>query len=329
MTKVELAAGGGYYLDPERSMADRPEGSTKPYLLVDVGALNPIFAMANVDGGIDGIDNPEAPFDGDEWALQLSLPIAFHLLWDAFAPNNPILDTDYTFGFDLAGRYALTRRLEVRAGTSWGHISTHLGDEYVIAARADRSGVPFDRVNVSYWPLRLQAGLRRTWVGSPTKPVTRWLLDLNGELEYPNRPRSLSELTKPPGEYYELFPGESDPRRVPPAPSAVEPALTVDWRDYGAAGMGGDANKASRVGYWRVATTLAWRTVFPYHYERTTPARKLAVDVVAGRAFGTRLKLGARQAMLYGRVYRGPNPYGQFRNDPSTTFASLGLAIVP
>lgn len=328
-TKVELAAGGGYYLDPERKDPLQPEGSSKPYLLVDVGALNPLFAMSNVDGGIDGIDNPEAPFDTGEWGLQFSLPIGFHLFWDAFAPNNPILDTDYTFGFDLAGRYALTKRLEVRAGASWGHISTHLGDEYVIAARADRSGVPFDRVNVSYWPLRLQGGLRRSWLHSPDKPVTRWLVDVNGELEYTNRPQSLRGFTSPPGDYYSLIPGEADPGRVPTARSAVEPAVTIDVRDYGSTGMGGDATSAPRAGYWRLAATLAWRTVFPYHYDRVTARREAALDVVGGRAFGTRIKLGARQAMLYARYYRGPNPYGQFRNDPSMTFLGLGLAIVP
>lgn len=221
MTKVQAVSGSGYYLDPERDDATDPYGSSKPYLLVDVGSLNPILAISNKDD-LGAIDHPDMPFGAGEWALQVSLPVAFHLWWDAFAENNPILDTDYTFGGDVAVRRSFGDAGELRFGGHWGHISTHLGDEYVIAASNDGAGHPFDRVNVSYWPIRGRLG----WTMSNTvfdgDPATRWLVSATGELERTNR--QSNEF------YYSLFPNEGDPSRVPLVKTRTEAAATLDFR---------------------------------------------------------------------------------------------------
>ena len=61
--------------------------------------------------------------------------------------SNPIVDTDYRFGFMVKGQYAITSnvRLGFRA-VPWAHESTHLGDEYTIHASAQPG---FERVSVS------------------------------------------------------------------------------------------------------------------------------------------------------------------------------------
>lgn len=328
MTKVQAAVGSGYYLDPERDNASEPYGQSKPYLLVDVGSLNPIFAMSNKDDGntetkddLAGIDHPDAPFGKGEWALQFSLPVAFHLWWDAFADNNPILNTDYTFGGDVALRWSRGDAGELRVGGHWGHISTHLGDEYVIAASNDGAGHPFDRVNVSYWPIRGRLG----WTVSNNlfgqfDNLNKWLLSITGEIERTNR--SSNEF------YYSLFPKEADPARVPLVKTRTEGAATLDFRYYFGNGIGSTSGDVTVASHMRAAVTVAKRAVFPYHNDLNEADNRWSIDAVAGYTFPSRLKLGARQAMTFVRYYHGPNPYGQFRNQTSFSHFGLGLALV-
>lgn len=319
-TKVQLVQGSGYYLDPERDSPSDAYGPSQPYLLVDVGALNPVLAVGTTD--LSAIDHPDMPFEAGKWALQASLPVSFHLFWDAFSDNNPILDTDYTFAGDVAVRASFGDPGELRAGVSWGHISTHVGDEYVIAARREQGGVPFDRVNVSYWPMRFRAGWTWSNAAFDNAPETRWLLSAIGEIERTNR--SGSEF------FYSLYPGEADPSRVPLVTTRHEPSVTVDYKYFrGESGLGAPAADVSGGDYVRAAVTMARRTVFPYHNGLTEAEGRWAVDAVVGYAFPTRVKLGARQAMVFVRAYRGPNPYGQFRNQERFRHVGIGLAIVP
>lgn len=318
MTKVQLVQGSGYYLDPGRDDQADAYGPSQPYLLVDVGALNPVLAVSNKD--LAAMDHPDMPFGSGEWALQVSLPIAFHLWWDAFSDNNPILNTDYTFGGDVALRRSFGDAGELRLGAYVGHISTHLGDEYVIAASADRGPQPFDRVNVSYWPMRARAG----WTMSNTRfdgdSRTKWLVGLIGEVERTNRDRH--------DFYYSLFPGEADPARVPLVQTRTEGSATLDWRYYFGTGVGSGSGDASVARHLRAAVTVASRAVFPYHNALTSAENHWSMDAVTGYAFPGRLKIGGRQAMAYLRYYRGPNPHGQFRNQTAISQAGLGLAIV-
>src|SRR5262245_16957886 len=80
-----------------------------------------------------------------KWGLGLWVPVSFHVIEDFKDTSNPIVDTDYRFGFMTKFQYGLREnlRLGVRF-VPWAHESTHLGDEYVILASANPS---FERVN--------------------------------------------------------------------------------------------------------------------------------------------------------------------------------------
>ena len=127
--RVAVAQGPGYYLAPTRRAAANAYGDARTYLLVDAGYANPIVALSN-----RALDRaPDAPYAAChpksaigtrdcQFTFQLSLPVAFYLYWDAFTANEPIIDTDYTFGIDLSGRVAPVRNIEVRAS---GYLLTH------------------------------------------------------------------------------------------------------------------------------------------------------------------------------------------------------------
>jgi hypothetical protein len=74
--------------------------------------------------------------------------VSFHVIEDFKDTSNPIVDTDYRFGFMTKFQLGLTERLRVGVRVvPWNHESTHLGDEYTILASEDPL---FERVNVSY-----------------------------------------------------------------------------------------------------------------------------------------------------------------------------------
>ncbi|MCC7053856.1 MAG: hypothetical protein IT355_11360 [Gemmatimonadaceae bacterium] len=321
-TRVALVQGRGYELaSSKRDRQASAIGDDRRYLLVDVGYVNPILALSNRTwSGFASPDQPYVPKDergtpppdrtDGRVTMQLSVPIAFHLFWDPFTHNEPILNTDYTFGIDLALRRALTKNLELRLGGSKSHISTHLGDEYVISSSSsDRGPFPFDRVNVSYWPVR-------GWTSLRYYRIPHWLAEATVEVERIGK-----------GGHYQLFPGEADPGRVPLIPPTTEAAVTFDVRQ--ATGIALDPGSDRVGGHWRGAITIANRTVFPYHNGLNAAEKRLQTNVVIGYVLPNRLRLGSRQVMLYGRAFRGPNPYGQFRNQIDAWFAGLGVAVVP
>jgi len=90
----------------------------------------------------------EQPLDRGQWGAGVWIPISFHMIEDFEDESNPIVDTDYRFGFMLKAQYRPWER--VRLGlryVPWAHESTHLGDEYTIIASRRRE---FERINVSY-----------------------------------------------------------------------------------------------------------------------------------------------------------------------------------
>jgi hypothetical protein len=105
-----------------------------------------------------------------------------HLLLDFDGPSNDVINTDYRIGLGLAGRglprvfpglNALIRGLSWDQHFSWRfkafHESTHLGDEYSIAAVRARDviGDPafqdFRRINVSYEALEIFIAVDHKW----------------------------------------------------------------------------------------------------------------------------------------------------------------------
>lgn len=393
--RVELAWGSGYYLAPTQRPPDRAVGSPRHYLLVDIGYLNPLVAFSNRT--LDEPD-PEQPYlaEAPNWVtspapagaglggapsvssasgsapdsrrdhqktLQVSVPVTFNLYWDPFTTNEPILDTDYSFGVDVAYRFAPTNGRELRFGGYAGHISTHLGDEYVIAARAaSRPGTPFDRVNVSYWPVRGSFTWREFWRERPVHPGAhratlgadaagsttattsavpgaaasstrantsgdvRYFLQFGGDLEY----SCLPPIKCDDNGYYQAYPGEANPARVPLIKDALEGSVSAEFRWYTKPYGSGTTPKGttSRPGSWNLGFTIAERRVFPYG-NVAPPRYGTAFNFVAGYAFPINPFMNARYVQPYVRYYRGPNPYGQFRNQRDTYFAGAGITLTP
>jgi hypothetical protein len=87
-------------------------------------------------------------FSKGEWGVGLWTPVAFHMIEDFKDESAPIVDTDYRFGSMVKFEYGLSDSswLSVRY-VPWAHESTHLGDEYTIAASRQPG---FERINVSY-----------------------------------------------------------------------------------------------------------------------------------------------------------------------------------
>lgn len=86
--------------------------------------------------------------EADRWGLGLWVPVSFHVIEDFKDASNPIVDTDYRFGFTTKFQLGLAERLRLGVRfVPWAHESTHLGDEHTILAIQQPS---FERVNVSY-----------------------------------------------------------------------------------------------------------------------------------------------------------------------------------
>jgi hypothetical protein len=332
ITRIELAHADGYYLANSWRAPTATYGRARPYVLVDVGNPTPVVAWSNKP-----LDNPnrpsfvpyaagndEAPALGPDWrgqwTVQLTVPVAFYLFWDAFTNNNPIVDTDYTFGFDLSGRIALHNLTEQRFGVYWGHISTHLGDEYVISGR--ESGLPFPRVNVSMFPWRIN-GSNRWYSGHAGKNGVRSYAQVGAQVEGPC-------VICHDSAYYYTYPTETDGVTIPSIRPGLEPTVTADLRLFTSiVSSVADKTAASFLepSSFNFGALVGERRIFPY-LPTTTANYGVAFNATAGYRFPAAIASGVNYVEVYLRAYRGPNPYGQLRNQATFSLASVGVKIL-
>ena len=334
MMRVELAHGPGYYLANENREPRALYGNPRRYLIVDVGYPTPVLALSNRKLARSAFVPYEAcdetsgtPGMPDDWrcqgTVQFTIPVAFYLFWDPFTENNPIINTDYTFGFDLSGRIALWKGTEQRAGIYWGHISTHIGDEYTISARRV-PGARFPRINVSYFPWRANLGNRWYYGGPLPGSVAMSYVQLAAEVEGPCLPWVCGASS-----YYDIYPTETQGVAIPLIPPGHEFTGTLDWR---------------RVVDWRhpnaVPTSVTTeptslkfgllvgnRRIFPYLNPHPERRYGIAVNGTVGFEFPTAAGFGASSAEIYLRGYSGPNPYGQLRNQSHFSLVGLGMKL--
>jgi hypothetical protein len=333
VVRVEVTAPAkGYYLSSSARAAGEPFGNYRSYLLVNVGNANPVFAVSTVDVADPSNFNPEAPYArcGSSVAapgvprcpltMELSVPVAFHLFWDAFTSDAPIVDTDYMFGGDLTGRISLVANHEQRFRAYWGHISTHVGDEYLNGARRDPI-LKFPRINPSYFPWRL--GLNDRWYYHRTytsafDSYVQGGFQVEGSCLWPCDTIG----------YYQADATQTAGLDVPVIPNGVEWSATVDWRWYTGSPAPGPFAGQLRPDSWDVSILGGRRRVFPYlgphppdhDYQRV-------VNLIAGYTWSTGTAANPAFAQLYARFYFGPNPYGQLRNQRDFNFAALGLRL--
>ena len=332
LMRVELAHGKGYYLANDgRNPADA-YGKPRQYLLVDVGYANAVAAFSTKSLRQEPFvpyaacnDAPPA-IPGEDFrcqkTVQFTIPVAFYLFWDPFSSNAPIVNTDYTFGFDLSGRMALWRGTEQRAGVYWGHISTHVGDEYTISARAV-PGASFPRVNVSYFPWRVNLG-NRWYFGAPKGSGARSYVQLAGMIEG----SCLGQCTDTG--YYSIDLSETDGARLPIIPNGQEWTLTADWRRLKVWQQNVPPNLASaEPASWNVGFLLGGRRVFPYLNPDSADHYALATNLSVGYVFPVARGTRVTRTEVYVRAYHGPNPYGQLRNQKSFYLYGIGAKLLP
>lgn len=346
--RIEGGWGPPYYLAPQDKFQD-----TRPYAMVDIGYANPLLSWRRFPPNWSDPAEREKPFgwynrttrqpmqevlrndpgvrpdSARMWAGQISLPVAFHLFWDPISDNAPIVDTDYEFGGEIAVRAALTYKDEIRSSIYAGHISTHIGDEYTIAARSDPRQLPFPRINVSYEPLRVALGYRHYGPTGDNRYASfpLWRLDVVGNLESSCLPGLCGS-----NPYYNVEPTESDGYPVPLTKEHIEGSLSVE----GSVTRGFCDNQYSTTripGDVHFAILLGVQNVFPYRPDAGLPVKPVVdgeyapvLNAVLGWGF-RRPNIGTLPATAYIRYYRGPNPYGQLRNQRDFSLVSVGLTL--
>jgi hypothetical protein len=257
---------------------------------ISLGEELPIITLS--DQTADG------PLNAGRWGVGLWIPISFHVIEDFKDPSNPIVDTDYRFGFMVKFQkrfepFALGVRF-----VPWNHESTHLGDEYTIfASRQDPS---FERINVSYenW----EYGLSLEGEGLFSDGDT-WKVRHGGR--------------QPWGEdgYYSTHLLGRDEPTLTPSVANFEPSLGVEYR----------------FSEWRdrqlfFSVDLRYQTVYTYHQTPENPEqRQWSSNWQVGRAVpeGTR---GVPLRQYFVQAYWGVNPYGQLRSQKD--YWSVGLGFV-
>lgn len=257
---------------------------------ISLGDELPIVTVSN--------QTADGPLINGRWGLGLWIPISFHVIEDFKDVSNPIVDTDYRFGFMLKFQKAYERiRFGVRF-VPWNHESTHLGDEYTIFASESRD---FERINVSYenWEYGISVEGEELFSDGDS-----WKLRTGGR--------------KPWGEdgYYSDHLLGSEEKTLTPSSANFEPSLGLEYR----------------FSEWRgrqtyVSVDARYQTVYTYHQAPENPEeRQWSSNWQIGRAVseGTR---GVPLKQYFVQAYWGVNPYGQLRSQKDYWSAGLGFVF--
>jgi len=266
---------------------------------IDLGVEMPLM------GWQSGPSDRGRPIAGG-WGVGLWIPVDWHMIEDFVDDSAPIIDTDYRFGL------AIKAQKNLGGGERWlsarvygGHESTHLGDEFSVVGQREFPGT-FERINVSWefvdvalaFEAAALAGLLRAYGGA-----TR----LVGE-----------------GGYYGVDSNsitESAIGPVTPSTNRTDPygGLEMRWEEV----FGGSVG-------WGVfaGAELRWRSIYDYHKAdpEAEEDRQASINVIAGIS-RTGSVAGLGRVAPYVRVYRGVNPFGQFRNQPDFTLYGVGLRL--
>ena len=265
---------------------------------IDVGAEMPLFGRERA-GQVSGRMGPGG------WGIGSWFVVDFHMLEDLQDPSAPILNNDYRFGLQIKAQRGLSDSVSWLAFKAHaGHESTHIGDEYALAAR--RLYAAFERINVSYEWLDLGVSYERM-----TAAAGLWTI------------RGGAITTLPFGDsYYAGDTLETAGRVVTESSNWIEPYAGAQYRHERLAWLGDWGMYASLDA--RLKSVYAYHKTDPDAGERMRPALNLLVGLVP--------KTGGRLGSLgttspYARAYYGVNPHGQFRNQSDFWLVGLGLRL--
>jgi hypothetical protein len=254
--------------------------------------------------GYQTTDQRDGEFAVGDWGLGLWIPIGFHMVEDLSGdPSSPILDTDYKFGGSIKFRLGVARETWLKARLTIGHESTHIGDEFALAAQRN-SPTEFLRINVSHEDWDFATGL---------DTIIAELHQLRGSI-------GLLGLLNPSKGYYSTDVLETNGRVVPASHNNLEPYGDVEYF-HGTPVLG-------TWGPW-VSTDLRYRSI--YDYTRSSAAvaerRQLSLNVLVGLRDVEQKPTQKGKVDVYFRYYYGVNPAGQFRSQGNYTLVGLGLHV--
>jgi hypothetical protein len=245
---------------------------------------------------------PDDMLPQGRWGVGLWLPVGFHMIEDLTGDDSaPILDTDYRFAAMLKARYAPWDEVWLKARLSVGHESTHIGDEFALAAQ--RAQADFLRINVSHEDWDAAAGVDAL-VGDHE-------IDLLA---------GASGLLRPSRGYYSTSTLETNGVEVPRSHNNLEPYFSLQY--FYLAGL---------LGSWSPWLSIDARHRSVYDYTRASAAtpeeRQWSFNVLVGlrdeeQYYGQKGKID-----VYGRLYYGVNPAGQFRNDGDYLLFGIGIHV--
>jgi hypothetical protein len=255
-----------------------------------LGRELPIFAVSS--------QQTDGTLQQGKWGVGVWIPVSFHMIEDFKDESNPIVDTDYRFGFMVKGQYAIKSNLRLGFRfVPWAHESTHLGDEYTIHASAQPG---FERVNVSYEYHEYGIALERQAAfveGDDVVIRTGGIGPWNAQ-----------------GYYDPFLLGASAPS-LTPSQKNFEPSVGFEYRAKTWHG---------RQAY--VSLDARHKLVYTYHQTSVNPERQQwSYSVQLGRAVPSNTK-GVPLKQYFVQVYRGVNPYGQLRSQAD--YWSVGFGWV-
>jgi hypothetical protein len=312
-----------YYLSSSARRPGTPFGAYRRYVFIDLGYQNPMVAyrspslrnrLANLDSAYQVCRGRNCPF-----SVELSLPVSVHLLWDAFTGDSPIATTDYKFGADLSARISFQADHEQRVRMYWGHISSHVGDEYLNGARTDPI-YPFPRVNLSYFPWRV--GLSDRWFPDRNQAWT-----YNSFVEVGLQAERSCFVGCTATGYYTVDSTQTDGVVIPLIPNGVEYSLTADWRVYTAARTYVVGRGSREPHSFDVSALMGSRRVFPYVQLPMNRSWDPVLSATVGGTWSNPDPHSVASVRLYGRYFNGPNPNGQLRNQRHFHYWSLGMQL--
>jgi len=228
----------------------------------------------------------------------LFVPIGFHMVEDFKDNSAPIINTDYRFAVSvrylrgLSNQWSLGFKLE-----PVGHESTHLGDEFTLAASKNNSD--FFRVNVSYeyWDVAFYA---EKWTAPATWRFQTGVIGLWGDTGF-----------------YTFDPSETGGREVTPSKRSLEPYFDLER-----------LSETRWLGGWNWFLSLDVRSRIVFDYFRADPNvkedRQLTTNLMVGL-----MDVGRDRGIIdfFVRLYYGVNRNGQFRSEKDYFLLGIGFHV--